>query len=225
MNVFEEFLNFLMPAKCSLCGKSGSPFCAACQSASLLQTRLISRFDLHGFGVCEYTANIAKLIHDFKENSQTELARSMAIPLAKSVPSDCEVFVPMPSKKSAAQNRGFNPAKILAAALAREIAKTENRLVKVCDVLRLSRAVSDQAALSGQDRRTNLTGAMTTKRNAAKVFSRLPSVWLVDDIVTTGATLQEAARCLKLAGVEVSGFLVFAETLPKNRQKAPAKSL
>ena len=126
----------------------------------------------------------------------------------------------MPSKTKSFEARGYNPAKLLAQSVVRQIAKSENRLIQVFDCLRISREVQDQAALSGGPRRTNLVGAMSLKS-----APQVPIVWLVDDIVTTGATLQEAARCLAEAGIGVGGFLVFAETLPKNRQKAHAKSV
>jgi predicted amidophosphoribosyltransferase len=47
-------------------------------------------------------------------------------------------------------------------------------------------------------------------------------VILVDDIVTTGASLTEAKRCLEGAGFPVLGFVAFAETLPRNFQKLHA---
>lgn len=220
MSVFEEFLNLLIPSKCVLCSRLGSPLCQTCQASKFFEQRLVSRFDLNGFAVCEYSLKIAALIHEFKENSQTAITKPMAISLAKLIPTQCKILVPMPSKQGSFEKRGFNPAKVLANAISREVAKNENRLVEVCDVLSLSRDVYDQAALSGQNRRINLLGSMVLKTKP-----KFALVWLVDDIVTTGATLHEAARCLRQAGIEVGGFLVFAETLPKNLQKAHGKSV
>jgi predicted amidophosphoribosyltransferase len=91
-------------------------------------------------------------------------------------------------------------------------------LITVSDVLTVSKEVEDQASLSGAERRNNLIGAMCTSARAS-----LGSVWLIDDIVTTGSTLQEAKRCLASQGVSVLGFLAFAETLPKSRQNVHGK--
>lgn len=219
VGVFEDFLNLVIPTQCIICRALGSPICSSCQVFHFSEQRSVSRLNLRGVAVCEYSNEIATLIHEFKENSQTGITRAMAQSMAKHLPQDCLVLVPMPSKVSAFAKRGFNPAKLLAVAVVREIAKSQNRLVQVCDVLSLTRDVSDQAALDGHHRRNNLAGAMGLKSQPT-----MGSVWLVDDIVTTGATLQEAARCLGESGVKVGGFLAFAETLPKNRQKAHAKS-
>jgi ComF family protein len=174
---------------------------------------------LQGRAICEYTPDIAALIHELKENSQTEIVKSLGLAISRLVPKVCVALVPIPSKVKSYEARGYNPAKLLANSVVRQIAKSENRLIEVIDCLHISREVQDQASLSGGLRRTNLVGAMSLR-----FVPRLPVVWLVDDIVTTGSTIQEAARCLTEAGISVGGFLVFAETLPKNRQKAHAKS-
>ena len=126
------------------------------------------------------------------------------------------MLVPMPSKRESFANRGFEPAALLAKALARSIAKESNVLVPALKLLRYQNTVADQATLSGSDRRTNLVGSMTAKTKSATERRR---AILIDDIVTTGSTLTEAKRCLEGIGVEVLGFVTFAETLPKNRQK------
>jgi predicted amidophosphoribosyltransferase len=51
------------------------------------------------------------------------------------------------------------------------------------------------------------------------------SAILIDDVVTTGATLREAQRCLTEAGIKVQGFLTFAETPPRNIRKRHEKLL
>lgn len=158
------------------------------------------------------------MIHEFKENSVTSLAEQMAQSLAALVPASCKVLVPMPSKRQSFYKRGYVPAKVLAVAVAKQIAKSQKRLLLVSDVLGVSKEVQDQASLSGAQRRNNLTGAMVTSANAA-----LGPVWLIDDIVTTGSTFLEAKRCLTANGVLVLGFLAFAETLPKNRQNSHGK--
>ena len=218
MNLFEDFLNLVLPSKCVLCQVVGSSICIKCQQKHFSGSRVVERSDLHGFAVCEYTQEVAKVIHDFKENSATSLAQQMAKSLAALVPDSCKILVPMPSKRQSFSNRGFVPAKVIAVAVAKQIARSQKRLITVSDVLSISKEVQDQASLSGAQRRNNLTGAMGTSAKAS-----LGPVWLIDDIVTTGSTLQEAKRCLAAQGVSVLGFLAFAETLPKNRQNSHGK--
>ena len=128
----------------------------------------------------------------------------------------------MPSKRESFAKRGFEPAAVLANAIARQFAKQQKAFIPVQKILGHSGQVADQASLSGQDRRTNLIGSMVAR-------SRLPGrnlpqrVILIDDIVTTGSTFAEAKRCLTEIGVQVLGFVAFAETLPKNLQKRHAR--
>lgn len=205
-----------------MCQKSGSPICLGCSHEHLSGFRTVTRFDLQGFAVCEYQGKIQNLIHEFKENYQTFLAKSIAKSIVEIVPDSCTALVPMPSKQTSFEKRGFVPAKVLAQQVVIQLAKQKRMLVQVFDWLSYARLVQDQAALSGHDRRQNLSGAMRIKNGASKRIGQ-GEVWLIDDIVTTGATLFEAKRCLEAAGVNVAGFLAFAETLPKNRQKAHAK--
>ncbi len=74
--------------------------------------------------------------------------------------------------------------------------------------VRRVRATAPQAAQSGVERRQNLRGA--SKARPDRGFSRLPSsVWLIDDVMTTGSTLSECARALRAAGVqEVNALLL-----------------
>lgn len=218
MNIFDDFLNLLLPSQCVICEKSGSPICATCSDKYLTGTRVVFRSDLNGLAICEYQGKIQNLIHEFKETAQTFLAREIAKSMVQIVPKSCQVLVPMPSKQTSFAKRGFVPAQVLAHHLAVQIAKKQHRLIQVCDSLSYARVVQDQASLSGHDRRTNLTGAMKIIKPI-----RHGEVWLLDDIVTTGATLLEARRCLGEQGVRVAGFVAFAETLPKNKQKSREK--
>lgn len=220
MSTFQEFLDLLLPSKCVLCFKSGLPICRDCEAREFNSFRNTFRFDINGLAVCDYNQEVAKVIHEYKVNKQTFLAKSMATVLAPTIPISCESLVPMPSQNASFQDRGFIPAKVLANALVRQVAKTQNRLVAVADVLRFSKKVQDQASLAGQQRRDNLVGAMEMRGRCSN-----SEVWLIDDIVTTGATFQEAKRCLTAGGISVAGFIAFAETLPKNRQKALARGI
>ena len=234
MSLLEEFLNLVLPTQCAICGTSGSSICQDCQNEYFYQPRRVSRFDLSGFSSCLYEKEVAAVIQAAKEDGQTAILKTMAKSMAKSMakiittfaPADSIYLVPIPSKKSSTLNRGYNPTTLLAAGVARHLAQDFNLLVKVGDILKLNRDVLDQASLSGQERRNNLIGAMSLKKNLERQsVSNLGAVWLVDDVVTTGATIREAARCLREAGLSISGFLVFAETLPKNiRQNSKSGS-
>ena len=107
-----------------------------------------------------------------------------------------DVITYVPSTRAAVAQRGFNPAAEIARPLGRMLATpVEPLLEKV-------RATEDQASLSREDRRRNLTGAFASRPVTGRVL-------LVDDVMTTGSTADACARALLDAGasrVEVATF-------------------
>lgn len=115
-----------------------------------------------------------------------------------------ELVVPIPLHPRRLRMRGFNPAALLARALATRIAVPWNPRA-----LERTRDTPSQTGLGRAARRRNLAGAFRVRAKA-----RLPgSVWLVDDVVTTGSTLQEAARSLRRTGVRSVAAVCVARTL------------
>ncbi len=229
MDIFEELLNLFLPSSCIICAATGSSVCSDCLQKFRFAPNKVSRHQVNhltGFATCEYTPEIAKIIHEYKEGHQTALAKVMTPAMSKAL-QNFELantyLVPIPSKRKSFTARGFEPATVLGKALARQVAKDCKFLLPVKQILSFSHLVADQASLGGQDRRINLVGSMVAK--LPRDFGDGPRVILVDDIVTTGATMAEAYRCLTSAGVEVIGFVAFAETLPRNRQNVSEKSV
>ena len=212
-----------MPARCVWCRQLGSVLCQGCSEKIKQPLRAVSRLELSGFAFNEYSEQIAILIHEFKENQQLSLANNFAEVMWVGLSSydlDKAVLVPMPSKKFSFAKRGFNPAHELGKRVSRKSFKHLKTNIPVLSCLKINHAVDDQAALSGDARRTNLNGKMS--------LSSFPSGYsaiLIDDVITTGATLREAQRCLVAAGIRVQGFLTFAETPPRNVRKRYEKLL
>ena len=154
--------------------------------------------------VCDYGEQSIKLIRAFKEFGQTSVGKFMASQMAALLAGQSCDLVAVPSSRANQIKRGYSPALLLA----RRVASSAG--IPVIDALRFSRAVADQAGLGIDARRQNLEGSMTARPG---VKGR--RVILVDDVVTTGATLLEAARAVTSAGGEVVGFLTFSETLLK----------
>jgi ComF family protein len=225
VELFEDLLNLLLPSNCVICNAIGSTICNSCLANLELKSRNVSRLAISGYATCEYNSDTAKLISAFKESNQTSIAGVMATAVLEALTNfdlqNC-ILVPIPSKRESFATRGFEPAALLANGLARRVAKHENLLLPVFKVLSYKNSVADQASLSGRDRRTNLIGTMAIIGSQAR-FTDTTRVVLVDDVVTTGASLTEAKRCLEEIGVEVIGFVAFAETLPRNLQKPRAK--
>jgi ComF family protein len=103
-----------------------------------------------------------------------------------------DALVPVPLHARRLRQRGFNQAEIVARMLSRltGLDLQAKRLIKVRDA-------QPQTTLSGEDRRANLKGAYAVRGGR---LIRGKTVILVDDVFTTGATMQECSRVLKEAG-------------------------
>ncbi|MGW1778433.1 ComF family protein, partial [Streptomyces sp. NPDC002143] len=107
------------------------------------------------------------------------------------------LLVPVPSARAAVRARGHDPARRIALAAAGELRRV-GVPARVAAVLRQRRAVVDQAGLDSRQRLDNLVGALGVVPGGARVLCGGPVV-LVDDLVTTGASLAEAARAVRSA--------------------------
>jgi predicted amidophosphoribosyltransferase len=158
----------------------------------------------------EYGGGLRSALLAFKERGQRALAGPLAAYLTDAVdvgrqqfggPTGQPLLVPVPSSRSAARQRGGDHLLRLVA----EVAPQHG--LDVLPALRLPGRVRDSAGLSATQRSANLAHRM----RAIPVISERP-VLIVDDIVTTGATLTEASRALQAAGWQVCGAAVIAAT-------------
>ena len=113
-----------------------------------------------------------------------------------------DALVPIPLHRRRLRARGFNPSLVIARELARKTG------VEVRHALVRTRDTTSQTGLSRSARRRNVA-------NAFAVRGEVPErVWLVDDVVTTGATLEAAAHTLRRAGAKEVVGICLARTPP-----------
>ncbi|MDO0927435.1 ComF family protein [Streptomyces sp. TG1A-8] len=105
------------------------------------------------------------------------------------------LLVPVPSARWAVRARGHDPVRRMALAAAGELRRTGTP-ARVAAVLRQRRAVADQARLDARGRLENLAGALGVVEGGTRLLAS-GRVVLVDDLITTGASLAEAARALR----------------------------
>lgn len=112
-----------------------------------------------------------------------------------------EQIIPIPLHRSRKRKRGYNQAELLAKELGKlcDISVDSQSLVRV-------RATTPQKELTAKQRTTNLKYAFSVKRKS----SLSDVVLLIDDIYTTGSTLEEATKCLKKSGVQKVYFLTIS---------------
>ncbi len=173
--------------------------------------------------VAEYAGPARGLVLNHKERARLGLAKPLGDALATSVVAVLEsgagcplcgsravAVVPVPSARRAVRRRGHDPL----VRTSRRAAVLLRRVGYDCAVvpaLRHRRAVADQAGLDAAARRANLASALDVRPVALGLLAGR-CVVLVDDVVTTGATLSEASRALSVAGIRACGAAVIAAT-------------
>lgn len=170
---------------------------------------MVKRGSLDGWAAMSLHPSAASAIIAFKDRGRTAtkhwFAKSLAPLLQNYLPENPNLaLVSMPVRAAAIKRRGFDHSRTLALAV-----QSQTGVSVAKKVLSFSREATDQRNLGIRGRSANLANSMV-----ARPIKR--PVVLIDDVVTTGATLLEARRALLVAGVEVLGFIAIAETLSKS---------
>jgi predicted amidophosphoribosyltransferase len=211
-------LDLLFPACCAGCGRPGTHLCEQCTRPLRAAARLRLPTPCPGglplpHAVADYSGTTRTVLLAYKERDGLVLTRPLSCALALALDAAASahrslspgplLVVPVPSTRAAWRRRGYDPVLRLARAAQRG---------EVVPALRHARVVTDSVGLSASARWQNLEGAMVVR---ADVRSRLRgrTVLLVDDVITTGATLAEAGRALRAAGAHVPAAAVIAATV------------
>lgn len=150
------------------------------------------------------------LVHNLKYADRLDLARPMARLMRQAgseLLADGQMLVPVPLHPLRLWRRRFNQA----ALLARHIARDSGVPARV-DVLERIRRTPSQTALSRTQRRANVAGAFAVRRTAASAVAGARVV-IIDDVYTTGATLDACAQALRRAGAARVDALTFARVV------------
>lgn len=217
MNLIQIILNLIYPPKCPFCGrileKTEEGLCARCQrSLPWTEGQNFSvDFCDASLSPLKYESGVRQAVHRYKFRYGRVHSRYLGTLMAQclsdrwSEPVDVIAWVPLSPKHRA--RRGYDQAELLARRVG------ELRCIPILSALEKIRDTETQSLIeSPAQRRANVLGAYRVKESVDLAGKR---VVLVDDVVTSGATLSECAACLRMAGAE----RVIALTLACARKK------
>lgn len=200
--VGDFLLDLILPRFCVGCGKIGRFFCEDCRKQIKFYSPTVQNKNF--FALAHYDGVIRQAIHDIKYRGHFAIIKELAIMFPKLPPSPFDYLIPVPLSFQRFHEREFNQALVLA----HELGKRWG--VEVADCLRRIRNTKPQFDLSEKERLENVRDAFgLIKHFESKIKNTF--VCLVDDVATTGATLQECAKVLKSAGVKKVGAVVIAK--------------
>lgn len=190
-----------MPApRCDRCGHPrGIGTCRWCE--------LLPPFVRAARSVCWVPGGTAgEIVHKLKYSGWTALAEPMAEQMARlnfprDVREERDLLVPVPLAPARARERGYNQSELLARLLGRHWD------VAVVEALVRRRATETQTRLTPGDRLRNVAGAFATVLGSEELAGR--HVLLVDDVVTTAATLNACAKALHEGGARIISYVTF----------------
>ncbi len=229
--MFGQIINLIYPASCQACGKKTSscnqhlcegclkkikkrvpPFCIKCgrqipggpelkercndcKNSNPYYDRALSAFHYGGI--------LKKLVYSFKYKKITSLAKEFsdlieAFMKDYTMGRDADLVLPIPMHPFRLMRREINPSHILARDLAKKLG------IPYSDkILKKTKNTYPQSRLKRKQRIDNIKGSFSLNKNAVHSI-RVKNILLVDDIFTTGSTMNECARVLKEAG---SGYV------------------
>jgi len=222
----DDFLGFVFPSACRICrtrlengnficsqceklsSRLQGPFCSACKQIISIEAGSPCPFCLKPTSMPVFALGIfdlhnRELIHRLKYYGDEAAGRFLGSELGKLVGGFdstpvWNVIVPVPLHWTRKWSRGFNQSSILAGALS----KTTG--LPILPALRRVKRTKDQTRLSREERLANMRGAFRVVRDVKE-----KKLLLLDDVTTTGATLEECRRVLAEAGaVQISAAVV-----------------
>jgi ComF family protein len=193
-------LDALAPARCAGCGGSGASLCVSCVEAiedtpQPILIRVRAAF--------AYRDEVRSILHRGKFRDCRAALRALAwMGPARLAPPPDAVLAPVPLARRRARERGYNQAEVVAAAIA------DFHRLPLARLLERTRETPPQSTLERPERQANVAGAFVASPQAAGA-----NIWLVDDVLTTGATTSAGRDALLAAGAADVRVAVLAAVL------------
>jgi len=210
--MLDAWLDLVLGSRCSACGAPGRALCAGC--AVLLPVSAAPSWPtptpaglVAPWSAGEYAEPLRSLVVDHKDHGRLALARPLGRLLAVAAEAAWSArhgtaeqhvrLVPVPSHPSVVRRRGQDPLLRIAREAAAHL-RRRGACASVLPALSVVVRPGDQAGLTAAERAVNVAGRFRARPHLAVDG---PPVLLVDDVITTGATLREAQRALEVVGL------------------------
>lgn len=202
-----EALALVLPVTCAGCDEPDVALCEDCRRQLRPITSRGGRDPMVWSGLA-FEGVPARVVRALKADGRTALARELAPALSAAVDAalaaasadegerERTVLVPIPTSPAAYRRRGHRVVELVA----------RRAGLRTAALLVMARGTADQRGLDRDARRRNVAGSLRA-RGAAGVRAIV-----IDDVLTTGATLEEAARALRAGGAQVVGAATIAVT-------------
>lgn len=214
-----ELGDLVLPRECAGCGGGGSGWCDACaagvddyrfaEGPRPVQPTPCPPGLPTVWSASPYAGPLRRALVAYKDEDRRDLAALLVALLAETLrvaATSCDpagaspvLVVPVPSSRSALRRRGDAPLGVLARGAGARLPRSEGPGIPVLDALRLARPVADQAGLDHRQRARNLEGALALRASCRGRVAGVRCI-VVDDVLTTGATIAEASRALRDGG-------------------------
>ncbi|MFF9563368.1 ComF family protein [Leifsonia sp. NPDC014704] len=205
----------VLPVRCAGCRRPDRSLCDECEAELRPVTRLDAVGEIPVWSALSYEGVARRVLLAYKDGGRVDVVRALARALRSAVVEAQRqtarggpgggggaalLPVLIPSTRSAWRRRGYHPSRSV-------LARAHILVPPLWRALRLSRQTADQAGLNVVQRSGNRRGSfVASKRLAGR------TCLIVDDIVTSGATIAEAARAIQAAGGRVAGAAAIART-------------
>lgn len=211
-DALKQLVAFLLPVACAGCGREGETVCVGCRGEliprPLTRTVRVADGPLVVHSALEWDDTTAVLLAALKQHGRTGVARVLAPATSAAVmaarPSGARVaVVPVPSSPRAQRDRGYAVVELL----------LRRAGVPAIRLLAVRRQPADQRGLGREARRRNMAGVFAVR---GQLPSSCAGVILVDDVITTGATMHDACSAVRAAGIPVLGAATVVSTMLRN---------
>lgn len=210
MQIFSGLQELLFPLYCHGCGVPAEGLCARCKASYEVQDYLSRVGVVPIFSAVAYNSVAQRILLASKEDgvrgADDLIVRALEHSLNRALRKTRQtpVLIPIPSSPQAIRKRGRDFLTEISMRVAKSVGLSTQCL------LQHNRRVKDQTLLDASARYKNLEGALVLKKRP----TRIHEVFLIDDLVTTGATLNEAVKTLEMSGFRVVGAVTALVSLP-----------